>query len=864
MSGSERSQPSTPSTIEAIRLASLSVLGLTTRRGYPLGTVAGSGSMMQQNSDEVAMNVAPLTFAVRDALYTSEDLEILSMEWELEHASGIGLVPEQLLIAGGGIAGGVGSHVSVLGWERGMIDPFRMDDYVKRVSKKIADIELAVNANGLEYETQGLEVLRKFCDRLNNVLYVDLLDRRFQRSWDSIQIRKEHTEPQVVVRLECRDDFTTTPPGIKIIRQTSRDFLLPTGSEDEIVAKFKHRVLTPLGVETLAMKIPRLGQAVLSELNSYAYAIEEEDIARTAIKFLTEFIGADEVAPAQVQNLRGKAAEFTKIMGRVIQAIRNATDSHLRSGMTLDLAGHHAEFKRSLMGNDLNEFETSFAESLIDNLVRSLERRFPTDTEFRAWQMRSSVTHFLPYCERVASYFADELRQYLLVNSARKAFLAALHEFRAESITPDTDEVSLVLFEKFYSELYAQLNAIFDRKAYQRSGQESFEEIVSIIAREMIEVFGQIDMWDLIEFTDVANIARSEIKRKYEQEGSLTPHGTTLMEMLDSLETLVAEIVPDIAQTLLSRGFITQVIDRVVAGSNLMTELYSAVENTPEKPEEWREEARRWLKIFEVGTDTSTPLSKKLLSFQEVVHERAGTVVSAGSVVVRVSFEAEVRQNDFDQQVKAWEEECARIETENAPIIERNRMREELSQRARSDYAVDYVKYKAKMHEYQEKKSQLEASGSPTDSLYEPTPPEPLEARLERIAKDYPKGVVKPLPPKPEPSEELLNYTELRDLLTERITSMDESQEDMERVFSERLRQMEAEASSMTEQIHVSLGDEFLDYLLASVIRSLGRLFPQPTRTYLRNPDDSSRIYLVTYEREGDELTVTIGDTILR
>ncbi|RLI58835.1 MAG: hypothetical protein DRO93_09235, partial [Candidatus Thorarchaeota archaeon] len=208
MSGSERSQPLTPSTVEAIRMASISVLGVTTRRGYPIGSAVGSGSMMEQNSDTVAMRVAPLIFAVRDALYDSEGLEVLSMEWELEHAAGMEMVPEQLLIAGGGLEHGVGSHVCVLGWERGVIDPFKMDEYVSRVTKKIADIELAVEANELDYENTGVAVIRKFGDRLNKVLFVDMLDRQFQRAWDSLQIRQEHTKTQAVVTMEYHNDFT--------------------------------------------------------------------------------------------------------------------------------------------------------------------------------------------------------------------------------------------------------------------------------------------------------------------------------------------------------------------------------------------------------------------------------------------------------------------------------------------------------------------------------------------------------------------------------------------------------------------------------------------------------------------------------
>ena len=104
---------STPSTAEAISLASASVLGSTTRRGHPLGTAIGSGSMMAANSEEVALNVMPLVFSVRDDLLNAEGLELLAAEWHLEGAAGSELLPEELVIAGSK-ASGINTHLCVL------------------------------------------------------------------------------------------------------------------------------------------------------------------------------------------------------------------------------------------------------------------------------------------------------------------------------------------------------------------------------------------------------------------------------------------------------------------------------------------------------------------------------------------------------------------------------------------------------------------------------------------------------------------------------------------------------------------------------------------------------------------------------
>ncbi len=865
MSASRKAQPLTPSTIEAIRMASVSVLGLTTRRGHPLGSAVGSGSMMEQNADAVAMGVGPLIFSVRDSLYDAEDLELLSVEWDLEHSARLEMVPEQLLVAGGGLTYGLASHACILGWERGIIDPFKMDEYIERLTKKMGDIEAAVEANRLDYETQGLDVLRRFSDRLNKVLFVDLLDRRFQRTWDSLQIRPEQTDPEVKVVLEYCDDFTTLPPGVKVIRRKELEFLSPDAPEDRLIDQFKHRVLTPAGLRTLTEELPELGRALLGELNQYAYSIEETEIVRTAIAYLTDYLGTDRLVASKVNELRAKTSEFADMMKRVIGALRLVADAHVRSGLVSDMEGHKRALLEALSQAGLRDIELKFAQALVEDLFKSVSRGFPRGLEFRAWQMRSRVAHFLLYCERVASYFADQLRQYTLVSAAREAFVAALHEFRDQMVGPDTDAITKLLFEKFYSELYAQLNAVFDRKAFEGAAQQSFEELISLIADEMIEVFGRIDMWDLIEFDDVAEIARTEIESRYGEGGSLNERGQVLTSMLDSLSTLVNEIVPDIAQTLLSRPFVSEVIDLVREGKDLVGELYARVDSIPDKPDEWREEARRWIRLFEANIDDPMPLSQRLLVFQNVVHERAGTVGRAASIVVRVSFEAESRQREYDDQVRAWEEECARIEAENAPIIERNEKRQELSDLARQAYDREMAAYKAQVEQYEAELRRLHATGQPTDSLPRPQPPEPLQSRLARIEAEYPPGTPKPLPPKPQPSEELQNYTELRDLLTEHITEMDRKQESMEEVFAERLRRMAQDAASMADQTSVSLGEQFYEYLLDYTIRSLGRLFPLTTRAFLRDTGERSRIHLVTFEHhpEKGELVVTIGQTVV-
>ncbi|TFG96128.1 hypothetical protein E4H12_11800, partial [Candidatus Thorarchaeota archaeon] len=339
MSGKSRKDVQTSSTVEAIRMASASVFGSSTGLGYPVGSAVGTGSMLEQNSQTVSMNVAPLIFTIRDTLMSSEGLELLAIEWNLERTPGPGILPEQLVVAGGS-EGGVGSHVCILSWERGVVDPFKIDSYVKNLSKKIGDIETAVLNNEMNYELEGLAVMQRFADRLNSVLFVDMIDRRFQGSWDSFQVKADHFGIDVVAKMDVFDDFTVLPPTMKVSHRRSLDFKLPLTGDS--VEHFKHRVLTPSAIQVLTKDIPETGRNILAELNVYAYAMEEADVAEGIIKILKEFLQLESITLSDLAMQKGKIEQFVNYLNETVDALDFLIENHISSGKSFNVAGHKA------------------------------------------------------------------------------------------------------------------------------------------------------------------------------------------------------------------------------------------------------------------------------------------------------------------------------------------------------------------------------------------------------------------------------------------------------------------------------------------------------------------------------------------
>ncbi|TFH10619.1 MAG: hypothetical protein E4H14_02125 [Candidatus Thorarchaeota archaeon] len=879
MSGTSRKEVQTTSTIEAIRMASASVLGSTTGLGYPIGSAMGTGSMLEQNSQTVSMNVAPLIFTIRDTMISSEGLELLAIEWDLERTPGPGVLPEQLVVAGG-TEGGVGSHVCVLSWERGVVDPFKIDSYVKNLSKKIGDIETAIINNEMNYELEGLAVMQKFADRLNSVLFVDMIDRRFQGSWDSFQIKTDHVDVDVVAKMDVYDDFTILPPTMKIKNRRSLDFKVPPSGAS--VEYFKHRFLTQSAIEVLTKVIPETGRDILSELNMYAYAMEEADVAAAVIKILKEYLQRDSISLSELNSLKGKINEFVNYLDETVESLDFLVEKHLSSGKNFDVEGHKTALLDDIESNvdRFSGIKKTLANEIVDCFIQSLERESIGSEDIRAWQLKGTLSYAVAYSKKVTQYFSKELDQYLVVSAAREAFFSALREFRQGTLTDGMESTDTMLFEKFYAEVQSQLNAAFSKKSYAGTVYSDYTHLMDIITREMIDTFKRIDVWNLIGFSDVAEIARSEIQQKYsvpQPDGPLNENGRAIMEILDNFQSTVEDVIPNVADTILSKQFIRKMIEQADSeGTTLVSELAKAVENAGEKSEAWKKEARSWVEGFEESSDSSKSNSETLLELLEFVHEVLGQAVSATSMSDRVKSEADAREAIYKAEFAVWESECKEIESENECIRQRKQNHENLIADATRQFETETARYSQALREYQEKMEQRKAaidSAIPDETGYVPQPPpapleperpSPLEPLIETINRNHPVEQEKSFPPEPQPEPTLHYYVELRDLIYDKLSKMKERETVMEETFARQILRLQSEGIGAVDTINLNIGDDFLEYLMESRIRGLGRLLPRISRVYLRDPKNSELLYLVTYEYYADSLTVSIGSTFLR
>ncbi|MFW9908065.1 MAG: hypothetical protein ACFFEF_05780 [Candidatus Thorarchaeota archaeon] len=863
----EKKNVQTASTVEAIRMASASILGTTTSQGYPLGSATGSGSKMEENSEAVAMNIAPLIFSLRDEVAAAEGLNLLSLEWDLERTPGPEILPEHLIITGGK-SGDVSSHICALGWEKGVIDPFKMDEYMGRIAKKISDVEKAVIGNGIEYESDGLAILRKFSNRFNSVIFVEMLERQFQETWESQRIKPESVDIESIIEFRFRDDFSSNPPGPKIQQRTLIDFRLPEGSEEERLLHFRHRILSPRGLAAISSRIPDMGRAILTELNEYAYSIEEVEIAQSTIEALVEFLGKDQIQPDELSVLASSSKQFAQKMSEAANLFGILVDEHSTSGLRLTLDGHHERILAAIeqKSNALDELQIKYSKTLLHHLSASIERGFPTSDEIRAWELKSTFSYFVAVIKRVLSYLTHELQQFLLFSSVKRVLRETLEEFRNDSDMEQMDATEKLLFHKFYAELYSLLNAIIDRKSSIDSDSSNINHIVESITKEVSEEFKRIDVWDIIGFSDLAEIARAEIE-SYENNIESKVTRDSLTNLLQQYEEFVSQTLPDVGEKFISRDWFNSAIDAATKnGSTVLDFLRSSISEESEKTADWREEAMTWAGLLNERVSDSMPVSEQLFTFLKLAYERLGEGATPTAVLERIRISDQKLHDQYENNVNTWKALCSEIDRENEPIRENNKRREILLTEAITNCEHETREYEISLQNFQKKMEEYNSQPIPNEMPRptEPSIPESLESRKARIDSQYPLQAEREYPPEPTQSEEMQTYSVLRELLDRKLEKMERSQERMEQVFTLKLRALKSEGAKITEGIAIGLSTEFLEFLMNAAVRKLGRLLPRAKRVFLRSPTESGIVYLVSFEFKGDILVVSIGNNLLR
>ncbi|TFG12479.1 hypothetical protein EU537_09350 [Candidatus Thorarchaeota archaeon] len=858
MSKSKHSDDRVVSTAEAIRMASASILGTTTSQDIALGSATGSGTKLEENSRIVAMGVVPLVSAFSQKLHDKTNVELISLEWDLGSGSSSEILPEHLIVCAGG-ADSFTTHTCAISWEKGVVDPFRLNSYLHRLSAKMKQVEDAILSNQLDYEKEGMSVLRQFCDRFNLVTFVEMLDRRFQESWDSKKIQQDDVDLLTSLAAGIRTDYSTVPPGLTLTGGMSFTFDNPSASENQILEHLRNRIISPVSLDSLVQGITELGQAIIAEINTYAYSTEEVDITRATIAMLVKYLGTDSVPISNLDMVASRIHDFGLMIQSIMNTFSDITEAHIRSGESLTTHGHKKKIVEHMEASTLkeNELQKAYAKVLIEHLVSSIEKEISFDGPYRAWMLRSIITYFNYMAKRVHSFFEEELSNYIAARAVKESMYKALRSFEGD-VNPDgMASEDFRVFEEFQKALTNQIDRTVDRKSYE--GDAEIEHLLRIASDEIRDEFQKINIWDLIDFADVAEVTRNEIAAMRENSGEYeTVDPSQISQLLTRYENLETEIIPHLAEHILSKESILKLTSST--REDFLRILNVVVQSQDDMPEEWYAEAKRWIDRIDVLISNDAPVSERMKISIETIFSELMEGSKAASIIDRVRKEADLRENEYAQVVDEWKAECKRIEDDNIPIRKHNREREEMKKNAREQYEKETHAYEAKLVEYNSRAS----DEADSYAVQKPQEPDSLENRLVRIDEQYPHKKEIPLPPKPETPEITKQYSVLAALLDDIVSKLRKSQGQMQDRFLNELSNLQQQAEQAYENITIRVDTEFLEYLMDSKIRRLSRAVATPIRAYLRNTINPDILYLVKYSFSENEFLVEIGNNLLK
>ncbi len=858
MSKSRYTDDRVVSTAEAIRMASASILGTTTSQGNALGSATGSGTKLEENSRLVAMGVVPLVSAYSKRLRDISNVELISIEWDLGSGGSSEILPEHLIVCAGE-EDRFSTHTCAVTWEKGVVDPFRLNSHLYRLSAKMKEVEDAILSNQLDYENEGLSVLRQFCERFNLVTFVEMLDRRFQERWDSKKVQQEDVDLLTSSVTEIRTDYSTVPPGLVLTGGTSFKFGLPTASEDQILNHFTKRIISPSSLLSLTKGTAELGRAIIAEINTYAYSTEEVDITRATIAMLVKYLGTDSVPISNLDMIASRIHDFEIMIQSIMNTFSDITDAYIRSGESLTTKGHKKKIVEIVEDSTLkdNELEKAYAKVLIEHLVSSVEKEIKTDNPYRAWMLRSIITYFNYMAKRVHSFFEEELSNYLAARSVKESMFRGLKSFEIAANTDEMDSEDLRVFKKFQKALTNQIDTTVDRKSYE--GDAKIEQLLRVASKEIENEFRKIDIWDLIDFADIAEVARNEMETMRNDSGEEESLDfTKVSELLARYENLETEIIPDLAEHILSKENIQKLVSS--SKEDFLSALMEIVQSKEDMPEEWYAEANRWVGQVAEVVDPDTSISDRMKLCIETIFSGLMEGSKATAIIDRVKKEARLREKAYEEAVNKWDSECERIENDNAPIREHNRKREEMKTAAKEQYDNEMHAYEEQILKYNNRPSE----GMGQNAVEKPEKPTHIETRLARIDEQFPHKDEIPLPPKPQKPESTKFYSVLATLLDNIVSKFRASQNQMQELFLNELSSLQQQAEQAYENITIRVDTEFLEYLMDSKIRRLSRAVAVPTRAYLRNAADPEILYLVKYDFSGNEFRVEIGNSLLK
>ncbi len=865
---------SSPSTVEEIRRASAAILGYTTRNGASIGGARGAGRELSNRANDVVMSISSIFNMIYDSLLKSAQYELESIEWKIMSESSHSIIPETLLLTRGSSVESSG-FLTVLEWERGIVDPRKLILDGDAITRKMNDIDIASEVSGLSDE-QKQSVLSTFADRFATIIYSNVMDREYQEDYDSKKLRISDVDVDLEVRGTYLEDYSFRPAASILEKIDQIKLIDPFNVPSKTLQHLRTRLFGLGAIQNLAIYVPSAGREILDFINKYSYTQEEIDVIKIAIEGFMRYIDFSNLNLKNINTYVNAANEFAEELKMAIESFKDLAEEHLRSGFEGSPDEHITKLQNEIKsrGSEFDGVKRGIALLLAQTFIKSY-KVLDESNKFKAWQLKGTLIYLTSYAQKVASYFPFEIKRFLIMSMTKSIIDNIVNEIVIES--DDTSSVSDIISERLKNYFDENIFSELGRVDYYGNFDKDPVEISLEILSRVFDKLNKLKIDDLITLEEFVDISLEKIendKSIVDRPGVSASDIEDAKRLLNEIKSRLGGISPYLLDLLSSRETISKLLDlnMNIGNSSEFASAMSIVSQDFDISESESHDIQNLLSIFgKMNIDGDiVQILNEWISFVKKSSEQIITLEETVSPIVE---KAKLLRTTYDKMIKSWEEEVQKVQEEN----ERRRWtREKEIQQIYENAMKKAMEEKKKLSvELQQAKDLYQAQVRAALEIGEEPPPQPEfpdpssihiptldEIRLSYVIPDNLKDL--PLPPEPRPPERLFTFEIIADVIGSLYNEISSERVKIQRKIEENIKALKDKTLPILSELGLTSKDDMIESIIEHGAKALGNLYVQCSIVRLRDKNDQSLKYIIEYEFKDGIMIMRAGNNYFR
>ncbi len=865
---------SSPSTVEEIRRASAAIIGYTTKDGSSIGGARGAGRELSNRAEDVVMSISSIFNFIYESLKKSSQFELESIEWKIMSESSHRIFPETLLLTRGSSLETSG-FLTVLEWERGIVDPRKLILDGDAITRKMNDIDIASELSGLS-EDQKLSVLSTFADRFATIIYSNVMDREYQEDYDTRKLRITDVDVDLEVQGSYLEDYSFRPAASIVDKIDNITFLNPFKVKSKALQHLRYRLLGLSAIQNLAVYIPSAGREILEFINKYSYTQEEIDIIKIAVEGFMRFIDFSNLKLTTLDTYFKAANEYAEEFKSASESFKDLVDEHLRSGFEGTPEDHINKLQEEIKsrGSEFDGIKRGIALLFAQNLIKSY-KVLDSSNSFKAWQLKGTLVYFTSYAQKVASYFAYELKRFLIMSMTK-----AIIDNITENIQPsfeDTQSVHDIISDRLKNYFDENIISELGRVDYYGQFNKTPVEISLNILSRVFEKMNSLKIDDLITLDEFINISLDKIENDssiVDKPGVSAADIEDAKTILNEIKARLSGVSPHILDLLSSRETISRLLDlnMDIKSSSEFVSAMSIIAQDFDVSESEMHDIQNLLDLFG-KTNIDGELLTVLNEWFAFLKNSSEQIITLEDTVTPILQKAKLLRTTYDKLIEAWEAEVQKVQQENE---KRRWAREKEIQQIYETALKKAMDEKQKLSvELQQAKELYQAQVRAALEIGEEPPPEPEfpdpssvhvptldEVRASYVVPEELKDL--PLPKEPLPPERLYTFEIIADVIGNLYNEISSERIRIQREIENKIKLLKENKLPVLSELGLTSKEDMIASIIEHGAKALGNLYVQSYVVRLRDINDHDLKYIIEYEFKDGKMIMRAGNNYFR